>query len=396
MLRILLGISIAALTCGAAFADTAERSHAYDDFIAQQAKKHGVPERLVHRILVRESRYDPKVFHNHCYGLMQIKYGTAREMGYHGAPKGLFDPYVNMTYAIPYLANAYKIAQGDEDRAVALFAGGYYYAAKQKQMLAVLRTADSPPLAPDPTPALLPPEPSGNPMADLFAFLQTPAQNPVRTAEVQVAAALGQPAATAPQPTQTASTAPAGTQQAQAEQARASEDATASISAAPQPAETKSRDKAGSLRTAHKAAKTKIALAGNAAEPAQGTKAAPSATQQAEAEQARASEDATASISAAPQPTVTKSHDKAGSPKTAHKAAKTKLALAGNAAEPPEGANAAPQPTHKVKEAKSHAIATAAATPTRDEASEAAPAAAAGSDAATAQTHASETAPPAR
>ena len=82
MLRILLGISIAALSCSASFAEVAERSHAYDDFIALQAQKHGVPESLVHRILRRESRYDPKVFHNHCYGLMQIKYGTARSMGF--------------------------------------------------------------------------------------------------------------------------------------------------------------------------------------------------------------------------------------------------------------------------------------------------------------------------
>ena len=110
MLRILLGISIAALSCSASFAETADRSHAYDDFIALQAQKHGVPESLVHRILRRESRYDPKVFHNHCYGLMQIKYGTARSMGFNGAPNNLFDPYVNMTYAIPYLANAYRIA----------------------------------------------------------------------------------------------------------------------------------------------------------------------------------------------------------------------------------------------------------------------------------------------
>ena len=185
MRRIFLGLSIAALASTACLAE-AERSHAYDDFIAQQAKKHGVPESLVHRILRRESRYDPKVFHNHCYGLMQIKYGTAQSMGYHGAPKGLFDPYVNMTYAIPYLANAYRVADGDEDRAVSFFAAGYYYAAKKKQLLAALRTADSPPLAPEPSPLPAPAQPR-NPMADLFAFLQSPAQNPVQPTQVQVA-----------------------------------------------------------------------------------------------------------------------------------------------------------------------------------------------------------------
>jgi hypothetical protein len=266
MLRIMLGISIAALACSTAFAEP-ERSHAYDDFIAQQAQKHGVPESLVHRILRRESRYDPKVFHNHCYGLMQIKYGTARSMGYNGAPKGLFDPYVNMTYAIPYLANAYKVADGDEDRAVSLFAGGYYYVAKKKQLLASLRTADSPPLAPEPPPPAAP-APPRNAMADLFAFLQSPAQNPVQPAQVEVAQPVTQPAAQA-------NPAPSGEQQAAAEQTPPAQDATASINAPkPHAAEAKPHDKAGLQKAAH-LAKTKIALAEKPAAAPDGAKAAP-------------------------------------------------------------------------------------------------------------------------
>jgi Transglycosylase SLT domain len=152
MRRIFFGISIAALGCSSGFAATPEHPAAYDEFITQQAAKHGVPERLVHRIVMRESRYNPRAVHNHCFGMMQIKYGTARSMGYKGSPQGLLDPLVNMTYAIPYLANAYRVAEGDEDRAVRLFAGGYYYAAKQKQLLASLRTAESPPLTPEPLP----------------------------------------------------------------------------------------------------------------------------------------------------------------------------------------------------------------------------------------------------
>ncbi len=299
MLRILFGFSIAALACSASLAETAEPSHAYDDFIAQQAKKYGVPETLVHRILRRESRYDPKVFHNHCYGLMQIKYGTARSMGYNGAPNGLFDPYVNMTYAIPYLANAYRVADGDEDRAVSLFAGGYYYLARKKQLLAALRTADSPPLAPEPRPALLPPEPSGNPMADLFAFLQSPTQNPVQPAQVEVAPPAPQPAA------------------------------------------------------------PEAATAGAATPGA----AAASSGQQIAAEQTPPAQDATASISApTPHAVDAKPHDKAGLQKTAQPA-KTKIALAEKPAAGPDGAKAAPKPPHKPKEAKAHAISAAAASP---------------------------------
>ncbi|MGH6852342.1 MAG: transglycosylase SLT domain-containing protein, partial [Methylocella sp.] len=108
------------------------------------AKAHGVPEALVHRTVMRESRYNPRLVHNHCFGLMQIKYATARGMGYRGEARGLLDPRVNLTYAVPYLANAYRLADGDEDRATALFRRGYYYVAKHKKMQGKLRTASSP------------------------------------------------------------------------------------------------------------------------------------------------------------------------------------------------------------------------------------------------------------
>jgi hypothetical protein len=41
---------------------------------------------------------------------------------------------------VPYLANAYRFADGDEDRAVTLFSSGYYYTADQKKMLATLQS----------------------------------------------------------------------------------------------------------------------------------------------------------------------------------------------------------------------------------------------------------------
>ena len=78
---------------------------------------------------------------------MQIRYATARGMGYQGTPSGLLDANTNLTYAIPYLANAYKVAGGNFDRAVALYAGGYYYEAKRKGLLHALRTAVADPVS---------------------------------------------------------------------------------------------------------------------------------------------------------------------------------------------------------------------------------------------------------
>ena len=103
--------------------------------IAKHAAAYGVPELLIRRVIHRESRGNPRVISKGNYGLMQIRLGTARAMGYRGGTQGLLDADTNMTYAVKYLANAYKVAGGNHDRAVALYAGGYYYAAKAKGML---------------------------------------------------------------------------------------------------------------------------------------------------------------------------------------------------------------------------------------------------------------------
>jgi soluble lytic murein transglycosylase-like protein len=120
----------------------------------QYAHRHGVPLALLHRIIMRESRYHPHLVHRTYYGLMQITPATARSMGYHGSPSGLLDAKTNLQYATPYLANAWALAGGDLDRAVQLYASGYYYTAKNKHMLSQMRNASSEPVRPEPTSAL--------------------------------------------------------------------------------------------------------------------------------------------------------------------------------------------------------------------------------------------------
>ena len=44
-------------------------------------------------------------------------------MGYTGPASGLLDANTNLAYAVPYLANAYKVAGGNPDRAVSLVLG---------------------------------------------------------------------------------------------------------------------------------------------------------------------------------------------------------------------------------------------------------------------------------
>ncbi len=97
-----------------------------DAMIARHAQQNGLPEALVHRVVIRESRYQPGIVGaGGAMGLMQIKLSTAREMGYAGTAAGLLDPETNLTYAVRYLAGAYRVAGGNADRAVANYAHGY-------------------------------------------------------------------------------------------------------------------------------------------------------------------------------------------------------------------------------------------------------------------------------
>jgi soluble lytic murein transglycosylase-like protein len=100
--------------------------------IASHAAANNVPEELVRRVIRRESGGNPRVVSKGNYGLMQIKLGTARAMGYRGTAAGLLDPDTNMTFAVKYLAGAYHAADGNANRAVHYYAAGYYYAAKSK------------------------------------------------------------------------------------------------------------------------------------------------------------------------------------------------------------------------------------------------------------------------
>ena len=86
----------------------------YEALVAAHAKANAVPEALVHRVIMRESRYQAAlVGRGGCIGLMQIKLATARGLGYTGDAAGLRDPDTNLTYGVKYLAGAYRTANGD-------------------------------------------------------------------------------------------------------------------------------------------------------------------------------------------------------------------------------------------------------------------------------------------
>jgi len=123
----------------------------YESMVASHAAANNVPEALVHRVIVRESKYHPGlVGRGGTIGLMQIKLPTARGLGYTGDAAGLRDPDTNLSWGIKYLAGAYRAANGDHGRAMRYYASGYYYAAKRQRQerplqIAPVLASDAPP-----------------------------------------------------------------------------------------------------------------------------------------------------------------------------------------------------------------------------------------------------------
>ncbi len=113
----------------------AARSPELDILIARYASHYAVPERLVRRVVNRESTFNPAARNGPYWGLMQILPQTARTMGHRGPPEELLDAETNLKYAVRYLRGAYLTAGGDEDQAVRFYARGYYYDAKAAGLL---------------------------------------------------------------------------------------------------------------------------------------------------------------------------------------------------------------------------------------------------------------------
>jgi soluble lytic murein transglycosylase-like protein len=154
------------------FSQIASAQHAeIDALVATHARANAVPEGLVHRVIVHESRYQAHlVGRGGTTGLMQIKLATARGLGYAGDAEGLRDPDTNLAYGVKYLAGAYRAANGDHDRAMHYYASGYYQAAKRARLERVAAGEF---------------EPSGNPVPALAAVARKLAAKNVADAHAQ-------------------------------------------------------------------------------------------------------------------------------------------------------------------------------------------------------------------
>jgi hypothetical protein len=132
MSRVRISLTLLTLSCAQIAYAPCVFAGPHEPLISKHAAAHGVPESLVRRIIQIESRGNARAVSKGNYGLMQIRMGTARAMGYRGTEQGLLDADTNMAYAVKYLAGAYRAAGCNEGRAVSYYQRGYYGARRSK------------------------------------------------------------------------------------------------------------------------------------------------------------------------------------------------------------------------------------------------------------------------
>jgi soluble lytic murein transglycosylase-like protein len=141
--RALLCLALLPLAaCGSRDRDEVTRADLYPNEtpelrrqIEYYADYYDVPVDLVHRVVLRESRHNPKAQNGPYMGLMQIHPQTAETMGYRGSRYGLLDADTNLRYGVKYLRGAWLVSGGDQDEAIGWYARGYYYEAKRMGLL---------------------------------------------------------------------------------------------------------------------------------------------------------------------------------------------------------------------------------------------------------------------
>jgi soluble lytic murein transglycosylase-like protein len=94
--------------------------------VRREAAANNVPVSLAKAVVTIESRWNPRVTGSAGeVGLMQIKYATARMIGYRGTRAALYNPETNIKWGMKYLAGAHQLAGGDLCRTVSKYQGGH-------------------------------------------------------------------------------------------------------------------------------------------------------------------------------------------------------------------------------------------------------------------------------
>ena len=99
----------------------------YDKYIKKYSAIYKVNPNVVKQIIMVESSGRGDAIGRHGeIGLMQIKYSTARHIGYRGTRQELFSPSVNIKYGVLYFRRCLNAGGGLYNKALYLYNHGLY------------------------------------------------------------------------------------------------------------------------------------------------------------------------------------------------------------------------------------------------------------------------------
>lgn len=94
--------------------------------VDRHARSHGIPTDFARAVVKVESNWNPRLTGAAGeVGLMQIKHGTARYIGFAGTRDELYEPDTNVRWAMKYLADAWELADGDMCLTVLKYQAGH-------------------------------------------------------------------------------------------------------------------------------------------------------------------------------------------------------------------------------------------------------------------------------
>lgn len=100
-------------------------SHSLADMLARHAFQEGVPVALAKAVVRIESGGNARAANHGALGLMQIKWATARAVGFSGPAVGLLVADTNLQFGMKVLAQAYRDAHGDLCGALMRYQSGH-------------------------------------------------------------------------------------------------------------------------------------------------------------------------------------------------------------------------------------------------------------------------------
>lgn len=98
----------------------------YRELLEREARLNGLPPDIADAVTAVESGYDPSAVGAFGeIGLMQVRPPTAAMLGFIGGPAELAKPEVNIHYGVTYLAQAWRLSNGDLCRALMKYRAGH-------------------------------------------------------------------------------------------------------------------------------------------------------------------------------------------------------------------------------------------------------------------------------